>query len=125
MPSTPAVAFAGRLLSLLSIALMDFSQKPTGTAEFIPEPGGVNSEDGSCAVPCAGADVARGARDAPSDRTREMPMPKVLVLYCSSYGHIETMAGAIDGRRQPTANEPQGARYQGRRIAEVANKLHG
>lgn len=26
---------------------------------------------------------------------------------------------------QPTANELQGARHQGRRIAEVANKLHG
>jgi NAD(P)H dehydrogenase (quinone) len=35
-----------------------------------------------------------------------------------------TIAGA-DGSRQPTANELQGARYQGRRIAEVANKLHG
>jgi hypothetical protein len=30
-----------------------------------------------------------------------------------------------DGSRQPTANELQGARYQGRRIAEVAHKLHG
>jgi NAD(P)H dehydrogenase (quinone) len=35
-----------------------------------------------------------------------------------------TIAGA-DGSRQPTANELQGARYQGRRVAEVANKLHG
>jgi NAD(P)H dehydrogenase (quinone) len=35
-----------------------------------------------------------------------------------------TIAGA-DGSRQPTGNELQGARYQGRRIAEVANKLHG
>ena len=35
-----------------------------------------------------------------------------------------TIAGA-DGSRQPTANELQGARYQGRRIGEVANKLHG
>jgi NAD(P)H dehydrogenase (quinone) len=35
-----------------------------------------------------------------------------------------TIAGA-DGSRQPIANELQGARYQGRRIAEVANKLHG
>jgi NAD(P)H dehydrogenase (quinone) len=35
-----------------------------------------------------------------------------------------TIAGP-DGKRQPTPNELQGARYQGRRIAEVANKLHG
>jgi NAD(P)H dehydrogenase (quinone) len=35
-----------------------------------------------------------------------------------------TIAGA-DGSRQPSANELQGARYQGRRVAEVANKLHG
>ena len=30
-----------------------------------------------------------------------------------------------DGSRLPTANELQGARYQGRKIAETANKLHG
>jgi NAD(P)H dehydrogenase (quinone) len=41
----------------------------------------------------------------------------------SPYG-ATTIAGA-DGSRQPTANERQGARYQGRKIAEVANKLHG
>ena len=41
----------------------------------------------------------------------------------SPYG-ATTIAGG-DGSRQPTANELQGARYQGRRVAEVANKLHG
>src|ERR1700736_2502076 len=41
----------------------------------------------------------------------------------SPYG-ATTISGA-DGSRQPTANELQGARYQGRRIAEAANKLHG
>src|ERR1700751_3238782 len=35
-----------------------------------------------------------------------------------------TIAGG-DGARLPTANELQGARYQGRKIAETANKLHG
>jgi NAD(P)H dehydrogenase (quinone) len=40
----------------------------------------------------------------------------------SPYG-ATTIAGG-DGSRQPTANELAGARYQGRRIAEVANKLH-
>jgi NAD(P)H dehydrogenase (quinone) len=35
-----------------------------------------------------------------------------------------TIAGG-DGSRQPTANELTGARYQGRKVAEVANKLHG
>src|SRR5246127_5128903 len=35
-----------------------------------------------------------------------------------------TIAGG-DGSRQPTPNELQGARYQGRKIAEVAKKLHG
>ena len=40
----------------------------------------------------------------------------------SPYG-ATTIAGG-DGSRQPTENELQGARYQGRRIAEVANKLH-
>ena len=41
----------------------------------------------------------------------------------SPYG-ASTIAGG-DGSRQPTANELQGARYQGRKIAEVAIKLHG
>jgi NAD(P)H dehydrogenase (quinone) len=41
----------------------------------------------------------------------------------SPYG-ATTIAGG-DGSRQPTANELVGARYQGRKIAEVANKLHG
>src|SRR5580704_4920559 len=41
----------------------------------------------------------------------------------SPYG--DTTISGPDGSRQPTANELQGARYQGRRVAEVANKLHG
>jgi NAD(P)H dehydrogenase (quinone) len=41
----------------------------------------------------------------------------------SPYG-ATTIAGR-DGSRQPTANELQGACYQGRKVAEVANKLHG
>jgi len=41
----------------------------------------------------------------------------------SPYG-ASTIAGG-DGSRQPTENELVGARYQGRKIAEVAKKLHG
>jgi NAD(P)H dehydrogenase (quinone) len=41
----------------------------------------------------------------------------------SPYG-ATTIAGG-DGSRQPTANELTGARYQGRKIAETAAKLHG
>ena len=41
----------------------------------------------------------------------------------SPYG-ASTIAGG-DGSRQPSANELTGARYQGRRIAETAIKLHG
>src|SRR6202790_4963592 len=40
----------------------------------------------------------------------------------SPYG-ATTIAGG-DGSRLPTANELEGARYQGRKIAETANKLH-
>ena len=40
----------------------------------------------------------------------------------SPYG-ATTIAGG-DGSRQPTENELQGARYQGRKIAEAASKLH-
>jgi NAD(P)H dehydrogenase (quinone) len=41
----------------------------------------------------------------------------------SPYG-ATTIAGP-DGSRNPSQNELDGARYQGRRIAEIANKLHG
>src|SRR5438309_3917923 len=41
----------------------------------------------------------------------------------SPYG-ATTLTGS-DGSRWPTANELQGARYQGHKIAETANKLHG
>ena len=40
----------------------------------------------------------------------------------SPYG-ATTITGS-DGSRWPTANELQGARYQGRKIAETTNKLH-
>jgi NAD(P)H dehydrogenase (quinone) len=40
----------------------------------------------------------------------------------SPYG-ATTIAGG-DGARVPTENELNGARYQGRKVAEVANKLH-
>lgn len=41
----------------------------------------------------------------------------------SPYG-ASTIAGS-DGSRKPTENELVGARYQGRRIAETAQRLHG
>ena len=41
----------------------------------------------------------------------------------SPYGATTITGG--DGSRLPTANELEGARYQGRKIAETANKLHG
>ena len=41
----------------------------------------------------------------------------------SPYG-ATTIAGG-DGSRQPSENELAGAHHQGRRIAEIANKLHG
>jgi NAD(P)H dehydrogenase (quinone) len=41
----------------------------------------------------------------------------------SPYG-ATTIAGS-DGSRMPSANELAGARYQGRKIAEIAKKLHG
>jgi NAD(P)H dehydrogenase (quinone) len=41
----------------------------------------------------------------------------------SPYG-ATTVAGP-DGSRQPTKTDLEGARYQGRRIAETAKKLHG
>src|ERR1700723_2903117 len=41
----------------------------------------------------------------------------------SPYGATTITGG--DGSRMPSANELVGARYQGRKIAQIANKLHG
>src|ERR671920_2327196 len=41
----------------------------------------------------------------------------------SPYGATTLAAG--DGSRQPSANELEGARFQGRHVAEIAVKLHG
>lgn len=41
----------------------------------------------------------------------------------SPYG-ASTIAGG-DGSRRPTENELVGARYQGRKVTEVARRLHG
>ena len=41
----------------------------------------------------------------------------------SPYGATTITGG--DGSRLPSANELMGARYQGRKIAETAKKLHG
>lgn len=45
------------------------------------------------------------------------------VMGNSPYG-ASTIAGG-DGSRQPSAVELDGARYQGRHVAEIASKLHG
>jgi NAD(P)H dehydrogenase (quinone) len=64
-------------------------------------------------------DVASGAQ---FKLDQAAPIAKVDDL--GAYDAIIIGAGG-DGRRQPTANELTGARYQGRKIAEVANELHG
>ncbi|MBU2808615.1 hypothetical protein HF285_10190 [Acidithiobacillus ferrooxidans F221] len=58
-------------------------------------------------------------------------MSKILALYHSLSGHIETMAGSIaegaprkgDRSRQPGANELAIASFQGRHVAEITQKL--
>lgn len=49
-------------------------------------------------------------------------MTKILVLYFSIYGHIETMANG-DGSRRPSENELTIARFQGEHVANIAKKL--
>jgi len=57
-------------------------------------------------------------------------MAKVLVLYYSTYGHVSggtpygatTLAGPKGGR-QPSANELELARFQGRHVAEITGAL--
>ena len=60
--------------------------------------------------------------------TSEMPSPITFWRITSSSGGspygATTIAGG-DGSCLPTANELEGARYRGRKIAETANKLHG
>jgi flavodoxin len=56
-----------------------------------------------------------------SVRRNEM-MTKVLVVYYSMYGHVETMANAV---RVTSENELEIeiARYQGSHVAKIAAKL--
>lgn len=42
----------------------------------------------------------------------------------NSFHGASTIAGA-DGSRQPSANELAGARFQGKRVAELAERLKG
>jgi NAD(P)H dehydrogenase (quinone) len=66
-------------------------------------------------------------------------MAKVLVLYHSSWGHVEALAqevaagagavaGAVagaSGERQVSEIEKTVARFHGKHAAEIAKKLHG
>jgi multimeric flavodoxin WrbA len=55
-------------------------------------------------------------------------MARVLVLYYSTWGHVETMATTLangDGSRQPSENELEIARFQGRHVAEITARLLG
>src|SRR6185369_9925535 len=57
----------------------------------------------------------RGRSTPSRSRVKETPMPKILVLYYSSYGHIETLAEAIaEGARSA------GAEVDIRRVPETA-----
>jgi NAD(P)H dehydrogenase (quinone) len=60
---------------------------------------------------------------APADAEKESTMAKVLVLYYSSYGHIETMAKAVaDGARASATVEIK--RVPELVPEEVARKSH-
>ena len=58
-------------------------------------------------------------------------MNKILALYHSLSGHIETMTGSIaegaprkgDRSRQPSANELAIASFQGRHVVEMTQEL--
>jgi len=97
----------------------------------------------SCAEHCTAKSAAR-LRRPPRETTLFSIITNLLhfgmVIVGLDYGHAgqttldeitggspygaSTIAGGDDSR-PPTANELQGARYQGRKIAETANKLHG
>src|SRR5690349_21235814 len=77
-----------------------------------------------CGKVAEGRDLAPG-QTAPCPFLQEIPMAKVLVLYYSSYGHVEQMAQAIaEGARAGGASVVDIKRVPETAPAEVAKNAH-
>jgi NAD(P)H dehydrogenase (quinone) len=120
-----------------------FGRLPSQLAAFLDQAGGL-WQRGALHGKVGGAFTSTGTQHGGQETTLFSMITNLLhfgmVIVGLDYGHAGQMTldeitggspygattiAAGDGSRQPSANELQGARYQGRRVAEVANKLHG
>lgn len=120
-----------------------FGRLPSQLASFLDQAGGLWAR-GALHGKVGGAFVSTATQHGGNETTLFSILTNLLhfgmVIVGLDYGHAGQMAldevtggspyGATtiaggQGQRQPSENELAGARYQGRRIAETAKKLHG
>jgi NAD(P)H dehydrogenase (quinone) len=120
-----------------------FGRLPSQLASFLDQAGGLWAR-GALNGKVGGAFTSTGTQHGGQEMTLFSIITNLLhfgmVVVGLDYGHVgqttldeitggapygaTTIAGG-DGSRRVTANELEGARYQGRKIAETASKLHG
>lgn len=120
-----------------------FGRMPSQMANFLDQAGGLWAK-GALHGKVGGAFTSTATQHGGNETTLFSIITNLLhfgmVIVGMDYGHAgqmtldeitggspygaTTIAGG-QGQRQPSENELKGARYQGRKVAEVANKLHG
>ena len=120
-----------------------FGRLPSQMAHFLDQAGGLWAK-GALHGKVGGAFTSTGTQHGGQETTLFSIITNLMhlgmVIVGLDYGHAgqmtltevtggspygaTTIAGT-DGSRKPSENELVGARYQGRKIAEVAKKLHG
>ena len=120
-----------------------FGRIPSQLAHFLDQGGGLWMK-GALHGKVGGAFTSTGTQHGGQETTLFSIITNMLhfgmVIVGLNYGHAGQMTvaeitggspygattiAATDGSRKPTENELVGARYQGRAVAEVAQKLHG
>jgi NAD(P)H dehydrogenase (quinone) len=120
-----------------------FGRIPSQLAHFLDQGGGLWAK-GALHGKVGGAFTSTGTQHGGQETTLFSIITNMLhfgmVIVGLNYGHAGQMTvaeitggspygattiAATDGSRKPTENELVGARYQGRAVAEVAQKLHG
>lgn len=119
----------GRVCNAATITISSFTQTASGTRGLFqraPSKYARRSALDRCWLGYRPVEGQRTGSPARSNRAIGSDSPKTddsVGAGPHAYGATTIMGG--DGSRQPTDNELQGARYQGRKIVEVAKKLHG